>query len=86
MQNVSIQHSRVECRKGQTNRLLLDATVRGKPRTIIVDIGRYEKRPVFIIHDIGEIADYQIKQMNELLLQVVLEHSKVMNCTEPFVD
>ena len=39
----------------------------GKADTLVVGIGRYEKRPVFIMPRLGEIGNYQCKTMQSLL-------------------
>lgn len=75
MPSVSIQHCRCKRLSEKKERLTLDATVRGQAREIIVDISRYEKRPVFMIRNWGELGDYQSKDMSALLNQVVLAYA-----------
>ena len=43
-----------------------------------MDIGRYEKRPVFVIRDWGELCDYQSGPMRELLNQVVMVYTNTL--------
>ena len=56
-------------------RLVLNAIVRGVPRDIVVNIGRYEKRPVFMIHGCGELCNYEAKAMASLLNEVVMAYA-----------
>lgn len=81
MPNISIQRYRCKQLSDKNERLILDATVRGKEREIIVDIGRYEKRPIFMIRDWGDLGDYQASSMNALLNQVVLAYANTQNAS-----
>lgn len=81
MPSVSIQRYRCKRLSEKNERLILDATVRGRTREIVVDIGRYEKRPVFMIHDWGELGDYQANNMSDLLNQVVLAYADTQDAS-----
>lgn len=50
---------------------------------INVHIGRYEKRPVFVIENWGHLGNYQRKGMDAWLYAAVLAHSGDLKC--PFV-
>ena len=78
MPNISIHNYRNTRLTPKTERLSLNATVHGKAREIIVDIGRYEKRPVFVIRDWGELCDYQSGPMRELLNQLVMVYTNTL--------
>ena len=78
MPNISIHNYRNTRLTPKTGRLSLNATVHAKGREIIVDIGRYEKRPVFVIRDWGELCDYQSGPMRELLNQVVMVYTNTL--------
>lgn len=75
MLSIVIHNYRCERLSDKQERLVLNATVRGVPREIVVDIVRYEKRPVFMIHRCGELCDYQAKAMSGLLNEVVLAYA-----------
>lgn len=85
MPSISIHTIHCERLSDKAERLVLGATVRNQPREIVVDIGRYEKRPVFMIQDCGELCDYDSKVMTALLNQVVLAYVQtqdVLNISE----
>ena len=81
MTSVSIQRYSCKRLSEKNERLILGATVRGQAREIIVDIGRYEKRPVFMIQDWGALGDYQAKNMSALLNQVVLAYADTQDAS-----
>lgn len=75
MPSILIHNFRCERLSEKAERLVLDATVRGAPREIVVEIGRYEKRPTFAIQDVGNLCDYEAEAMRALLNQVVLAYA-----------
>lgn len=86
MPYVTIQHSRIE-HIGQANeKLILDATVQGRQKIIEVNIGRYEKRPVFSIKNFAELGDYTAKNMRDVLNAVVLAHAKLISDFEELTN
>lgn len=85
MPSISIHNVRCERLSEKAERLVLGATVRGVERQIVVDVGRYEKRPFFVIQDVGALCDYQAEAMRALLNQVVLAYAETqdaMNISE----
>lgn len=85
MPSILIHTVRCERLSEKAERLVLGATVRGVQRDIVVEIGRYEKRPTFAIQDVGELCDYQAEAMRALLNQVVLAYADTqdaMNISE----
>ena len=83
--SIVIHSYRCERLSAKQERLVLHATVRAEPKQIIVDIGRYEKRPFFMIHECGQLCDYQYKAMSGLLNAVFLAYAATqddMNISE----
>lgn len=74
MPSITIRNYRCTRTSPKTEQLSLVATVRGQERTITVDVGRYEKRPTFMVQHLGELCDYQAPQMRELLDQIVIAY------------
>lgn len=75
MSRIFINTVRCERLSEKSERCIMGATVRGVSREIIVNIGRYEKRPVFVIQNVGELCDYQTDAMRALLNQVVVAYT-----------
>ena len=83
MSNVSIASVRCERFSEKSERLFMNATVRGQKREIVVDVGRYEKRPVFMIHDWGNLGNYQSSEMSALLNQTVQAYADIQDALSP---